>query len=521
MMRACALILIALIAASPAAAQIVTSTDVSNVSVTIYRDPNRQEGAMNANWPGGYALISETRTLRVPKGDSVIRFEGVAEGMLPETAIVTGLPKGVREKNRDARLISPAGLVDAYLKRSVTLKRTNRQTGKVSEQSAIIQAGPNGGVIISSAGGVEALGCSGLPERMLYDGVPADLSAKPTLSVLTTSEADTEVTVQLSYLAQGFDWSANYVATMADKRDTTSLFAWLTIANGGAQSFVDAQLSVIAGQPNKERNAEPLAKPEPALRLECWPLDITSTHPRYVWSRFPQQIRQKGMRSRSELESSEEIIVTAQMRTFDVMASPAPVSEISAVQEDLGDLKLYRVPIRVTVAAQAQKQVAMITQPEARFDRIYSANVDNGDRAPRAVPFLLRTKNTKARGLGLPLPAGGIALFETALGRPMLVGEAPLADRAIGEDVEIEVGASPDVQWTLTRVSETDRRQGWKVSITNARDVPIKAEIIVPHELSKKPAGVERRRGGWALPAAVPANGSAEVRYGLKLETVR
>ena len=264
-MRACALIFLALFGAPPVAAQIVTSVDTSNVSVTIYRDPGRQEGAMNANWPGGYALISETRTLRIPKGDSMIRFEGVAEGMLPETAIVTGLPRGVREKNRDARLISPAGLVDAYLKRSVTLKRTNRQTGKVTEQQAIIQAGPNGGVIVESAGGVEALGCSGLPERMLYDGIPADLSAKPTLSVLTSSDAETQVTVQLSYLAQGFDWSAHYVATMADKGDTTSLFAWLTIANGGAQSFADAQLSVIAGQPNKERNAQPLAKPEPAL----------------------------------------------------------------------------------------------------------------------------------------------------------------------------------------------------------------------------------------------------------------
>ena len=512
-MRACALIFLALFGAPPVAAQIVTSVDTSNVSVTIYRDPGRQEGAMNANWPGGYALISETRTLRIPKGDSMIRFEGVAEGMLPETAIVTGLPRGVREKNRDARLISPAGLVDAYLKRSVTLKRTNRQTGKVTEQQAIIQAGPNGGVIVESAGGVEALGCSGLPERMLYDGIPADLSAKPTLSVLTSSDAETQVTVQLSYLAQGFDWSAHYVATMAAKGDTTSLFAWLTIANGGAQSFADAQLSVIAGQPNKERNAQPLAKPEPALRLECWPLDITSTHPRYVWSRFPGQIRQQKMRARGDAEGVEDIVVTAQMRTFDVAESAAPVSAIAAVQEDLGDLKLYRVPIRVTVAAQAQKQVAMITQPEARFDRIYSANVDSGDRAPRSMPFLLRTKNIKARGLGLPLPAGGVALFESALGRPMLVGEAPLADRAIGEEVEIDVGQSPDVQWTLTRVSETDRRQGWVAKITNARDVPIKAEIIVPYELSKKPQGIERRRGGWALPLDVSANGSAEVRY--------
>lgn len=154
----------------------VTSREVADISVTLYRAPDRGSGAMDRRWPGGYALISETRTIAIPAGESVIRFEGVAEGLLPETAIVTGLPRGVREKNRDARLISPAGLVDAYLKRRVTLRRTSRETGRVTEQQAIIQACPDGGVIVQTAEGYEALGCSGLPERMLYSGVPADLA---------------------------------------------------------------------------------------------------------------------------------------------------------------------------------------------------------------------------------------------------------------------------------------------------------------------------------------------------------
>src|SRR3546814_6393419 len=121
----------------------------------------------------------------------------------------------VVEKNRDARLLSPAGLVDAYLKRRVTLRRTDRATGKVREQEAVIQAGPTGGVIVETDAGFEALGCSGLPERMLYPDVPKDLSAKPTLSVMVESAAARTVTVQLLYLAEGFDWAANYVADRA------------------------------------------------------------------------------------------------------------------------------------------------------------------------------------------------------------------------------------------------------------------------------------------------------------------
>ena len=163
-------------------ADTVISTRIDAVSVTVYRAPDRAAGAIDRDWPGGYALVTETRTVDLPQGESVVRFEGVAEGLMPETAILTGMPRGVREKNRDARLLSPAGLVDAYLKRRVTLRRTDRATGKVTEQDAILSAGPTGGVIVHTEQGYEALGCSGLPERMLYPQAPKDLSPRPTLS---------------------------------------------------------------------------------------------------------------------------------------------------------------------------------------------------------------------------------------------------------------------------------------------------------------------------------------------------
>ena len=210
-----AVLLVGTLVATPwakALAQVETSTQVSDVSVTIYRDPNRGQGAVNASWPGGYALISETRTITIPQGDGIIRFEGVAEGMLPESTLVSGLPSGVREKNRDARLLSPSGLVDAFLKRRVQLVRTSLVNGKRTEQEAVISAGPEGGVLVETEQGTEALGCSGLPERMRYESVPEGLSAKPTLSIMTRSKKAQRVTVKLTYLAQGFDWSAHYVA---------------------------------------------------------------------------------------------------------------------------------------------------------------------------------------------------------------------------------------------------------------------------------------------------------------------
>ena len=77
------------------------------VAVTIYRAPDRAaDQAMNLGWLEGFALITETRTVEIPAGEATIRFEGVAGGILPESALVTGLPAGVREKNLDADLLS-------------------------------------------------------------------------------------------------------------------------------------------------------------------------------------------------------------------------------------------------------------------------------------------------------------------------------------------------------------------------------------------------------------------------------
>ena len=155
-MRAIALLAILAGWAAAASAKPVVSRDVSDVSVTIYRAPQRNKGAMDRNWPQGYALISETRTIAIPAGESVIRFKkSVAEGLLPGNRDRHRPPQGrSREEPRDARLISPAGLVDAYLKRKVRLHRTNRKTGKVTDEDAIIQAGPNGGGHPADRGGL-------------------------------------------------------------------------------------------------------------------------------------------------------------------------------------------------------------------------------------------------------------------------------------------------------------------------------------------------------------------------------
>lgn len=529
-MRA-SLALALMLSASPLAAQSIAVSDgPENVSLTVYRATGRGEAPINKNWPQGYALITETRTVTIPAGESLIRFEGVAEGMFPESAIVTGLPKGVKEKNRDARLLSPSGLVDAYLKREVTITRTNKATGKTREQQAIITAGPYGGVVLQTAEGYEALHCTGLPERMQYGGIPRDLSAKPTLSVITQSDAAVTVKLTLTYMASGFDWQANYVAQVRDGeegapqstgKEKVDIFAWLTLANGGNQSLLNANTMAVAGEPNRERRA---AQPRPtggALNLTCWPMQRTHQVPYNLGylPPMPPPPPPPAPMAMYEAADAENIIVTGSRMKTAQMA--APVAVMVAEQEDLGDLKLYRVPEPVSVNANGQKQVAMIVKPAAAFNRLYTANVDkhsgeNGDSLPMTILF--RGDNRKEKGLGLPMPSGQVMVFEDSSFGPLLAGQSTLKDRAVGDEIEMAIGQSSDVRFAVTQMSETGEKQRFKVDVSNARDEPVNVEIEIPYELRGKPKHIAKIDGVPKWKVVVPANGEASLYYELKLE---
>ncbi len=495
------------------AREVVVSTERDSVNLTIYQAPNRNGRAINANWPGGYALISEKRTIVIPAGETQIRFEDVSEGMLPESAVVSGLPQGVIEKNRDERLLSPFGLVDAYLKRRVTIKRTSGETGKVTEKEVFITAGPTGGVILESDEGFEALRCTGLPERIIYPKAPHDLSAKPTLSIITQSDREVRVTLTLTYLAQGFDWQANYIANidpdaavLADDERKMNLFAWLTVANGGNQSFDNANLMAIAGSPNRENSGRQIRPTGKGLRLQCWPQGRTHA------IKVQDKLIVTGSRLRPQ-ERSLAIVADAMNELPQLKAA------IQAEQENLGDLKLYRIPERVDVKAKGQKQVAMIVQPNAQYRRIFIGDVSEfNDGETFALEYILRSKNEKKSGLGLPLPSGRFAVFENSKYGPLLIGEGSIGDSAIDEEVELFMPAVPDVRLEIQSAKNNKRQQNYRATLSNASNYPIEAEIDIPYILSGRNKNITKIDGIETWVVTVPANGEAVLKYSVKLE---
>ena len=496
-----ALLALAALFAAPAAAQtIVTSARPDSVAVTVYRNPEREAGEVpNLGWLGGYALITETRTLDIPAGESVVRFEGVASGLMAETAIVTGFPEGIVERNRDADLLSPSALLDRSLARRVHLRRTSRATGTVREQEAIIRSGADGAVIVQTAEGFESLRCTGLPETIVYDGVPEGLNARPTMSVRVRASAPARATVTLSYLASGFDWQANYLGSLSPDGRRLDLFAWLTLASMDDTSFPDADTQAVAGQPNREaRDWEPTEAEE--LQLRCWP-----------------QGRTHEIRPGVELyqyDADEAIIITGSRIGGPDMRALAPVTAVSAQQEDLGDLKLYLIPVPVTVAARSQKQVALLRRESIRVRQRYRQRVgpDQADEEPVPAQWQLLTRNRDAEGLGLPLPAGRLVLFGEGRTRPIMLGASAVRDLSIGEEVELAFAAI-GVMTELRRLDRSEGRASYALIVSNdhGRRIPFEAEL--DFQILDSSRRLRRDGGRTVWRVTLPANGRAELRF--------
>ena len=155
--------------------------------------------------------------------------------------------------------------------------------------------------------------------------------------------------------------------------------------------------------------------------------------------------------------------------------APPPAPAMQAQQEELGDLKLYRIPEPVTVAARSQKQVALLQQPRVQVRTVYRQRFYPLNQQVRGVPnrFLV-TRNRREDGLGLPLPAGRLTLFDRQEGRQVVVGQAVIRDFALNEDVEVDFGAVPGIHAVQTPlVRNADGLGEYEVLVTNDRPWPI------------------------------------------------
>jgi hypothetical protein len=504
----------ALLAAAAAAQSVVASRAPDDVDVTIYRDPERDPGEpLEREFPSGFALVSETRRIELPAGESEIRFEGVAAGLIPQSVIVSGLPDGLVERNRDAYLLSPGTLLDRSAGRRVALRRTSVATGRVREMEAVIRTGADGAVVIESADGFEALRCTGLPETLVYPQLPSGLSPRPTLSIRARARQPVTATVTLAYLATGFDWQADYIATLSPDGTRMDLFAWLTLASGDETSFPNADTQAVAGSVNWERT-EPQEVEASPIELRCWPHSTTSDIPLEGFERTPL------VPPPMMVVQDEEFILVGATRVEQPMAMYSPLAAMTAEQETLGDVKLYRIPEPVTIAARSQKQVALLQRADVQVETVYRDDIylQIGISGPQAARRYLLARNRTEQGLGLPLPSGGVSLFVERDGRPFLLGEGAIGDLAVGQEVEIDFGDAPGITTQLRALPpRAGRAPGptvqYEYVVRSDRAEPIRFEAEVHVEEFRAAQRIGRRDGRPLWQVTIPPHGTAVLRF--------
>lgn len=505
----------------------VVSPRAERTAVVIYRDrPVDTSWLLERSSEGdpdlareGLALIVETRTIDLPAGEAVIRLRGVATGIVPQTATLDGLPAQVIERNTDFDLLSPGSLLQRSVGEMVRVVRTNPATGEQVEKAAIVRSGPNG-TVLEIDGRLEALSCSGLTERILFDRVPEGLSDQPVLSIRTRAQTAGRHTVTLAYLATGLQWSADYVARLNPDGQSLSLRGWITLANFGGTGFADAPVQVVAGNLNRDEDTVPVEPAVVARAPGCWPLDTTTQG-----IGEPNDILVTGSRSKV-VEYLANAPVLSNSDVDEIVVTGSRIVRLG----ELGDYKIYTLPEPTDVNARQTKQVQFLEQADVGFTRTYAVDVleDNGEE-PKQPVLMLRLRNEAATGLGLPLPGGGVSLFESQAGQTLFTGQARFEDKGVGLPVDLYFGEAMDV--TLEQeTGEAVRFRGLKrvpLTVTIRNDKPELIEVEVrPGEAAYQGFRIVRssarhviNEGGfpaWRL--RIPAGGTTTLTYTIEYD---
>ena len=165
-----------------------TLDDQQSVAVTIY----------NQN----LALVKDQRKLKLGSGLNKLAIRDVSAQIRPETALLRSLSQvgslSILEQNFDFDLLTPQKLLEKYVGRTVGVVKTNPATGiETTEQAQVLSA--NNGVVLKIGDRIE----TGIPGRIVYSDVPANLRDRPTLVVQLNNKTASEQNVELSYLTGG------------------------------------------------------------------------------------------------------------------------------------------------------------------------------------------------------------------------------------------------------------------------------------------------------------------------------
>lgn len=404
-----------------------TEKDQVDLSVTVY----------NSN----IALVRDVRQIHLPSGIFPLHFEDVAASINPATvhfrSLVDPAKLNVIEQNYEFDLLDPQKLLQKYVGKEITLVRAEKDAGSTRfvETKALLLAN-NGGPVWKIGNEI----VTGMPvDSYRFPDLPENLYSRPTLVWMLENRGADSQRVEASYLTSNMNWSADYVLTVGRDEKTADLDGWVTLVNNSGVTYSNAKLQLVAGQLNRVEPVVPRAAKAMMMQAEA----------------APQQFG----------------------------------------QESFSEYHLYTLGRRTSIQNNESKQISLLTGTGVPVEKYLLVEGQQywfrnpqgiGNPLPQPVKVLYRFKNSDKSGLGMPLPAGTVRVYQAdSKGGIQFVGEDRIDHTPKDESLKIHVGDAFDVvcerkQMDYKKISSSSVEMEYQITLRNHKDTAVTVEVREP-----------------------------------------
>ncbi len=405
-----------------------TEKDQTDLSVTVY----------NSN----LALVRDVRQIHLQSGVFPLRFEDVAASIMPATVHFRSLTDpaklGVVEQNYEYDLLDPQKLLQKYVGREVTVMRANiaGDTKKWDVEKALLLADNNGGTVWKIG---DEIVTNAQPYS--FPDLPGNLYSRPTLVWTLENHGADAQRVEASYLTSNMNWSADYVLTVGRDEKTADLDGWVTLVNNSGAAYPNARLQLVAGELHRAAGA---------------------------------------------MEADRAVIMKS-------MVANAPAPQFS--QEGFSEYHLYTLGRRTSIQNNESKQISLLTGTNVPVEKYLSVEGQQyyyrspqgiGNAIPQPVKVFYCFKNDEKSGLGIPLPAGTVRVYQAdSKGATQFAGEDNISHTPKDESLRIYVGNAFDVvcerkQMDYKKLAGNLYEMEYQIALRNHKDGPVTVEVREP-----------------------------------------
>ena len=378
-------------------------------------------------------LIREIREVKIPKGEIILKCKNIPSKIDPTTVQLKSLTSQdslkIIEQKYEYDLLTPEKLFEKYKGKEIILVSIDPKTKEEKREKAIL--------LTTSKGKIYKIGdriVVSFPGRVEFPKLPKDLIIEPTLSWILKNEYNKPQKIEISYLTEGINWKAYYVAHLKDS--FLDLTGWVNIENKTGINFNRAIPKLIAGEIQR-------IKPE----------------------------RVSEMR---------------------ILAAKAPSSQIQ--EKEFFEYYIYNLKkpidiknneIKQFVLFQAYK-IPVIKKYILKGKQYYFRTRYNVLEKEERVDIYLDFKNKKENNLGIALPKGIVRVYsQDQEGNFQFIGEDSIAHTPQGEEISLKVGKAFDIiatrkQTSYKRISDKIYESSFEIKIKNHKNQNIKVSVIEP-----------------------------------------